>query len=156
MRSGPESFRMTDARTESDHRADAAVAPEARREAASRALAARRYRVLAALAAGSMTAPTVLDTSVPLRAVGGGSGLVVTVTFAPASCEFVAATAEDREVQEVFRGPSLTLACSAANQALEGLAPLTGAPRPPRHARYSREGRAIDREKAPKRRSRRT
>jgi hypothetical protein len=38
----------------------------------------------------------------------------------------------------MFRGRSLPLACSAANKALEGLAPLPNAPRPPRRARYSR------------------
>ena len=38
-----------------------------------------------------------------------------------------AATAEDDVVREVFRGPSLTLACSAANQAIEDLAPLPSA-----------------------------
>ena len=129
---------MTDTRIESDRRADAPVAPEPLHEAASRALAARRYSVLAALAAGRVTAPTVLHTSAPLLAVGRGSELVVTVTFAPASREFVAATAEDDVVREIFRGPSLPLACATANQALEGLAPLPSAPRPPRRARYSR------------------
>ena len=74
-----------------------------------------------------MSAPTVLDTSAPLRAVGRGSELVVTVTFVPAAREFAAATAEDDVVREVFRGPSLTLACSAANQAIEDLAPLPSA-----------------------------
>jgi hypothetical protein len=49
---------------------------------------------------------------------------VATVSFAPASCGFIAATAEGGVVQEVFSGSSLTLACAAANQALEGLAPL--------------------------------
>jgi hypothetical protein len=129
---------MTDARIESDRRADAPVAPEPLHEAASRALAARRYSVLAALAAGRVTAPAVLHTSAPLRAVRCGGELVVTVTSAPASREFIAATAENDEVREVFRGPSLPLACSAANQALEDAAPLPSAIRPSRHLRYSR------------------
>src|SRR5947209_1356878 len=124
LSSGPESFRMSDARIESHRRADAPVAPEPLREAASRALTARRYTVLAALAAGRVTAPDVLHTSAPLRAIGRDSELVVAVTFAPALREFVAATAEDDVVRQVFRGPSLPLACSAANQALEDLAPL--------------------------------
>ncbi|MFZ0973470.1 MAG: hypothetical protein WAN22_14670 [Solirubrobacteraceae bacterium] len=98
----------------------------------------RRYGVLAALAAGRATAPAVLHTSAPLRAVRRGSELVVTVTFAPASREFVAATAEDDVVREVFRGPSLPLACSAANQAIENAAPLPSAIRPSRRLRYSR------------------
>ena len=129
---------MTDARIELDRRADAPVAPEALHEAASRALAARSYSVLAALAAGRVTAPAVLHTSAPLRAVRCGSELVVTVTFAPASREFAAATAEDDVVREVFRGPSLTLACSAANQALEDLAPLPSAARAPKAVHYRR------------------
>ena len=85
-----------------------------------------------------VTAPTVLDISAPLRAIGRGSAVVVTVTFAPASRKFVAATAEDGRVREVFRGPSLTLACSAANQALEDLAPLPGAVRAPKAVHYRR------------------
>ena len=99
---------------------------------------ARRYTTLAALAARRVTAPTVLDTSAPLRAIGRDSELVVTVTFVPASREFVAATAEGDEVREVFSGPSLPLACSAANQALDDLAPLPSPIRAPRRPRYSR------------------
>ena len=49
-----------------------------------------------------------------------------------------AATAEDDVVREVFRGPSLTLACSAANQAIEDLAPLPSAIRAPKAAPYRR------------------
>jgi hypothetical protein len=129
---------MTDARIDSDRRADAPVAPEPLHEAASRALAARRYSVLAGLAAQRVSAPAVLDTSPPLRAIGRGSELVVTVTFVPAAREFAAATAEDDVVREVFRGPSLTLACSAANQALEELAPLPSAVRAPKAVHYRR------------------
>ncbi|HET6870713.1 MAG TPA: hypothetical protein VFH80_32680, partial [Solirubrobacteraceae bacterium] len=135
---GPESFRMTDARSELNRRHAASVAPESLGDAASRALAARRYTVLAALAALGVSAPAVLYTSAPLLAVGRDSELVVTVTFAPASREFVAATVEGDEVREVFRGPSLTLACSAANQALEGLAPLPSAVRAPKAVYYRR------------------
>jgi hypothetical protein len=105
---------MTDARMESPH---ASVA-EPVHEAASRALVTRRYTVLAELAATRVKAPAILDTSAPLRAIGRDSELVVTVTFAPASREFFAGTAEGDEVREVFRGPSLPLACAAANQAL--------------------------------------
>jgi hypothetical protein len=93
----PESFPMNDARIQSR---DAPAATETLHEATSRALAARRYTTLAALAARRVTAPTVLDTSAPLRAIGRGSELVVTMTFAPASREFVAATAEDGGVPE--------------------------------------------------------
>lgn len=82
----------------------------------------------------------------PLLAVGRGSELVVTVTFAPASREFVAATAEDDVVREIFRGPSLPLACSAANQALADLAPLPSAARPSRRAGYSRTRPANERD----------
>jgi hypothetical protein len=117
---------------------DGRAANEPLHEAAAQALAARRYSVLAALAARRVTAPTVLDTSAPLRAVGRDSELVATVTFDPAPTEFVAATAEDGVVQEVFRGPSLTLACAAANQALEDAAPLPSAIRPSRPLRYTR------------------
>jgi hypothetical protein len=126
---------MSDARIQSR---DAPAAIEPGHEATVRALATHRYTLLAALAARRVTAPTILDTSAPLRVIGRGSELVVTVTLAPASREFVAATAEDGVVRQVFRGPSLPLACSAANQALEGLAPLPSATRAPRGARYSR------------------
>jgi hypothetical protein len=129
---------MTDARSELNHRHDASVAPESLHDAASRALATRRYTVLAGLAAPRVSAPAVLHTSAPLRAVGRDSELVVTVTFAPASREFVAATAEGDEVREVFRGPSLTLACSAANQALEDIAPLPSPNRVRRAVHYRR------------------
>jgi hypothetical protein len=126
---------MTAARSESTQ---APAAPESRHEAAARALTTRRYTVLAALAAERVRAPAVLDTSAPLRAIGRGSELVVTVTFVPAAREFAAATAEDDVVRKVFRGPSLTLACSAANQALEDLAPLPSAVRAPKAVHYRR------------------
>jgi hypothetical protein len=129
---------MTDARIESDRRADAPVAPERLHEAATRALAARGYTVLAGLAAQRASAPAVLDTSPPLRHIGRGSELVVAVTFVPAVREFAATTVEDDVAREVFRGPSLTLACSAANQALEDLAPLPSAVRPAKPAHYGR------------------
>jgi hypothetical protein len=85
-----------------------------------------------------VSAPAVLDTSPPVRAIGRGSELVVIVTFVPAARGFAAATAEDDVVREVFRGPSLTLACSAANQALEDLAPLPSAVRAPEAVHYRR------------------
>ena len=94
--------------------------------------------MLAALAASGESAPAVLHTSAPLLAVGRDSELVVTVTFVPTSSEFVAATAEDDVVREVFRGQSLPLACAAANQALEDAAPLPSAIRSTRRLRYSR------------------
>jgi hypothetical protein len=72
---------MTDAKIESDRRADAPVAPEPLDEASSRGLAARRYSVLAWLAARRVRAPAVLDTSPLLRGTGRGSELVATVTF---------------------------------------------------------------------------
>jgi hypothetical protein len=77
----PESFPMSDARMQSR---DAPVAIEPLPEVAARALATRRYTILAALAAGRVTAPTVLDTSAALLAVGRDSELVATVTFVPA------------------------------------------------------------------------
>lgn len=137
----PESFPMSDARIQSR---DAPAAIEPLNEAAARALTTRRYTVLAALAAPGLSAPTVLHTSAPLLAVGRDSELFVTVMFVPASREFVAATAEDDVVREVFRGPSLTLACAAANQALEDAAPLPSAIRPSRRLRYSRTRPAYD------------
>jgi hypothetical protein len=126
---------MIDARIQSR---DAPAASEPLHEAAAQALAARRYTVLAALAARRMTAPTVLDTSALLLAVGRDSELVASVTFDPPSQAFVAATAEDEMVREVFRGPSLTLACAAANQALEDASPLPSAIGPSRPLRYTR------------------
>lgn len=130
---------MTDASSDSDRGRTASATPDKPPEtAASRALATRRYSVLATLAAQRVSAPAVLDTSPPLRAIGRGSELVVTVTFVPAAREFAAATAEDGGVREVFRGPSLNLACSAANQALEDLAPLPSAVRAPKAVHYRR------------------
>jgi hypothetical protein len=128
---------MTAARSELNRRHDASVAPESPHDPASRALATRRYSVLAALAAQRVSAPAVLHTSAPLLAVGSEGELVVTVTFAPAS-EFVAATVEGDQVREVFRGPSLPLACSAANQALDDVAPLPSPIRAPSARRYRR------------------
>jgi hypothetical protein len=129
---------VTNPKSDSHRRRDASIAPESLHDAASNALATRRYTVLAALAAQRATAPAVLQTSAPLLAVGRGSELVVTVTFAPASREFVAATAEDDVAREIFRGASLPLACSAANQALEDVSPLPSAIRAPSRPRYSR------------------
>jgi hypothetical protein len=125
---------MTDARSDLNGRHDPSVALDA----VSHALATRQYTVLAALAGPGMSAPAVLHTSAPLLAVGRDSQLVATVTFAPASREFVAATAEGDVMREVFRGPSLPLACSAANQALEDAAPLPSAIQPSRRLRYTR------------------
>jgi hypothetical protein len=105
---------------------------------ASDALRARRYSVLASLAAQRVTATVVLQRSAPLLATGRESELVATVTFAPASRRFNAVTVQDGLVHELFSGPSLPLACSAANQALEDLAPLATAVRPPTAARYRR------------------
>jgi hypothetical protein len=108
------------------------------------ALRARRYGVLASLAAQRVATPIVLQSSAPLLAPGGTSELVATVSFYPASRRFVAATVEDGFVQELFSGPSLALACSAANQALENLAPLASAIRPYKAARYRRTRPAYD------------
>jgi hypothetical protein len=130
-----ESLPMSDARIRAR---DVPAAIEPLHDVAARALAARRYTTLAALAAGRVSAPTVLETSAPLLAVGRDSELVATVTFVPSPREFLAATTEDEMVHEVFRGPSLTLACAAANQALEDAAPLPSAIRPSRPLRYNR------------------
>jgi hypothetical protein len=137
----PDSFPMSDARMQSR---DGPSAIDPLHDVAARAVAARRYTILAGLAAGRVTAPTILDTSAPLLAVGRDSGVVATATFVPAPREFVAATAEDEMVREVFRGPSLTLACAAANQALEDAAPLPRAIRPSRPLRYTRTRPASD------------
>lgn len=88
------------------------------------ALQARRYGLLASPAAERVATPVVLHTSAPLLAPERGSELVATVSFAPASCGFIAATAGLRRRARGISGSSLTLACSEANQALEGLAPL--------------------------------
>ena len=99
----PESFPMNDARIQSH---DAPAATETLRETTSRALAMRSYTTLAAVTARRETAPTVLDTSAPLRAIGRGRELVI-MTFAPASREFVAATAEDVGVPETEAAASV-------------------------------------------------
>ena len=64
-----------------------------------------------------------LASSAPVQSTRGGRELAVTVSFDPDSCRFVASL-EGAETRRVFSGPSLILACSAANEALEALAPL--------------------------------
>jgi hypothetical protein len=80
----------------------------------------------------------VLHTSAPVVSIPRGSELFATVSFAPASCRFIAVTAEDGVIREVFSGPSLPLACSVANQAIQDRAPLPSAIRPIEGVRYRR------------------
>jgi hypothetical protein len=53
-----------------------------------------------------------------------GGELTTTVGFDPGAGAFVATCREGAHRRVVFVGPSLTLACSAANDALQALAPL--------------------------------
>jgi hypothetical protein len=53
-----------------------------------------------------------------------GGELTTIVGFDPGAEAFVATIREDAHSHVVFIGPSLTLACSAANEALRALAPL--------------------------------
>jgi hypothetical protein len=80
--------------------------------------------VLASNAASRVRARVALETSAPIVSKQDGSELTATVTFDPAAREFVAVTAEAGRIRPIFSGPSLALACSAANEALNGLAPL--------------------------------
>jgi hypothetical protein len=107
-------------------------------EELARALAMRRYDALASLAANRVSEPVALDTSAPAISTEHGTALTVAVTFDPRSCHFVATTEQDGRVDQVFAGPSLALACSAANQALEDLAPLPSLIRECGSARYRR------------------
>jgi hypothetical protein len=65
----------------------------------------------------------VLHTSAPAD-TSAGHLLTVSVGFNPTSRQFIATRRANGRIRQVFVGPSLTLACSAANQALEDLAPL--------------------------------
>jgi hypothetical protein len=91
---------------------------------AAEGLARGTYWSLAQLAAQRAEAPVTLTASPPAKSNRGERELTVTVSFDPRSCHFVAAYAEDAHHHRVYCGPSLTLACSAANQALDALAPL--------------------------------
>jgi hypothetical protein len=66
----------------------------------------------------------MLASSAPAVSSQGDSELTVAVSFDPRSRQFVATRMEGAQSHRVHSGPSLTLACSAANQAFETLAPL--------------------------------
>jgi hypothetical protein len=87
-------------------------------------LARGTYWSLAKLAAQRAEAPVTLASSPPAKSNRGERDLTVAVSFDPRSCHFVATCAEDAHDHRVYWGPSLTLACSAANQALDTLAPV--------------------------------
>ena len=91
---------------------------------ASRALADRRYAVLATLASERVTAPVALAASAPVASARHGREVTAAVGFDPGAGAFVATSREGAHSHVVFVGPSLTLACSAANEALQALAPL--------------------------------
>jgi hypothetical protein len=91
---------------------------------ARRALADRRYAVLASLASERVTAPVALAASAPVVSMRHGGELTTSVSFDPGAGAFVATSREGAHRRVVFVGPSLTLACSAANAALQALAPL--------------------------------
>ncbi len=98
----------------------------------------RTYAALARVAAQHANARVALDTSAPIVSKQDGSELAVTVTFDPVSGEFVAATVQGGDGRQVFFGASLTLACAAANQALDELAPLPTPERVGKPSRYER------------------
>ena len=91
---------------------------------AAEGLARGTYWSLAKLAAQRAEAPVTLATSPPAKSNRGEPDLTVAVSFDPRSCQFVATCGEDAHHYRVYSGPSLTLACSAANRALDTLAPL--------------------------------
>jgi hypothetical protein len=91
---------------------------------AAEALARGACCSLAKLAAQRVAAPVTLATSPPAESNHGERDLTVAVSFDPRSCQFIATCDEGAQHHQVFGGPSLTLACSAANQALDTLAPL--------------------------------
>jgi hypothetical protein len=104
-------------------RACTPAAPDAARAPADDAVARGTYWVLAQVAAARVTAPVVLHRSAPAVSRDGAE-LTVAVTFDPSSRQFVASSSSSGHVQRVFVGPSLTLACAAASQALAERAPL--------------------------------
>ena len=68
--------------------------------------------------------PVTLTTSAPIISARDGEALTFQVGFDRETREFVATSREGGHIHPIFVGPSLTLACSAANQALQALAPL--------------------------------
>jgi hypothetical protein len=91
---------------------------------ARRALADRKYAVLASLPSERVTAPIALAASAPVVSMRHGGELITSVDFDPGAGAFVASSREGAHSRVVFVGPSLTLACAAANEALQALAPL--------------------------------
>lgn len=91
---------------------------------AGEALARNAFWVLAQLAAQRISTPVTLDRSAPAVSTRGGAELSVAVSFDPRTRQFVASRLEGAQSHTVHRGPSLSLACAAANQAFEALAPL--------------------------------
>jgi hypothetical protein len=91
---------------------------------AAEALARAAYWSLARLAAQRVAGAVTLATSPPAESNHGERDLTVVVSFDPRSCQFIATCDGGAQRERVYLGPSLTLACSAANQALETLAPL--------------------------------
>jgi hypothetical protein len=69
--------------------------------------------------------PVTLTSSAPIVSARDGGELTVLVGFERGTREFVASSREGAGIHPVFVGPSLTLACSAANQARQMLAPLS-------------------------------
>jgi hypothetical protein len=105
---------------------------------ARRALADRRYAVLANLASDRLTRPVTLASSSPVVSRQGGGALVTAVGFDPEAGEFMATSREGDRTHTLFVGGSLTLACSAATEALEALAPLESLIRPREDHLYRR------------------
>jgi hypothetical protein len=107
---------------------------------ARRALADRGYAVLANLASHRLTRPVTLASSSPVVSRRDGGALITAVGFDPRAGEFVATSREGDGTHTLFVGASLTLACSAANEALEALAPLESLIRPREDHVYRRTG----------------
>jgi hypothetical protein len=68
--------------------------------------------------------PVTLTSSAPIVSARNRGELSVLVGFDRGIREFVVTSRGGAGIHPVFVGPSLTLACSAANQALQVLAPL--------------------------------
>jgi hypothetical protein len=96
------------------------------------------YTILARLASQRANASVTLASSAPLASTQGAGELTSAVELNPEVCRFVATTREGARTRLVFTGPSLTLACAAANQALEARAPLESLIQPPEDYLYRR------------------
>jgi hypothetical protein len=86
--------------------------------------------VLARLASKQLSSLVTLASSAPVRSTEPAGELTAAVEAERGACIFVAASREGAGRRVVFMGPSLTVACSTADQVLEAVASLESPIRP--------------------------